>query len=199
MVLCIAVLVLLLLTIIFGGLFKSRGSKIADLNSQIETLNKDKDNLSAQIGALTQENQTLQSSITATLPAAKTAETNSIVDLIPMLNDGVYVVQSTGSQLRYISVPKGYLQDKLGEYRDDAFRLCRLHRRCTDLPVLCAVHRPRDRSCRGRHRLCQHRPQRNRLDKHDSVRLMTLLLRSSITAAIPRLPTAVRAIAVALG
>ena len=37
-----------------------------------------------------------------------------------MLNDGVYVVQSTGSQLRYISVPKGYLQDKLGEYRDDA-------------------------------------------------------------------------------
>lgn len=97
-----------------------RGSKIADLNSQIETLNKDKDNLSAQIGALTQENQTLQSSITATLPAAKTAETNSIVDLIPMLNDGVYVVQSTGSQLRYISVPKGYLQDKLGEYRDDA-------------------------------------------------------------------------------
>ena len=120
MVLCIAVLVLLLLTIIFGGLFKSRGSKIADLNSQIETLNKDKDNLSAQIGALTQENQTLQSSITATLPAAKTAETNSIVDLIPMLNDGVYVVQSTGSQLRYISVPKGYLQDKLGEYRDDA-------------------------------------------------------------------------------
>ena len=52
--------------------------------------------------------------------AAKTAETNSIVDLIPMLNDGVYVVQSTGSQLRYISVPKGYLQDKLGEYRDDA-------------------------------------------------------------------------------
>ena len=116
MVLCIAVLVLLLLTIIFGGLFKSRGSKIADLNSQIETLNKDKDNLSAQIGALTQENQTLQSSITATLPAAKTAETNSIVDLIPMLNDGVYVVQSTGSQLRYISVPK----DKLGEYRDDA-------------------------------------------------------------------------------
>ena len=35
MVLCIAVLVLLLLTIIFGGLFKSRGSKIADLNSQI--------------------------------------------------------------------------------------------------------------------------------------------------------------------
>ena len=120
MVLCIAVLVLLLLTIIFGGLFKSRGSKIADLNSQIETLNKDKDNLSAQIGALTQENQTLQSSITATLPAAKTAETNSIVDLIPILNDGVYVVQSTGSQLRYISVPKGYLQDKLGEYRDDA-------------------------------------------------------------------------------
>ena len=65
MVLCIAVLVLLLLTIIFGGLFKSRGSKIADLNSQIETLNKDKDNLSAQIGALTQENQTLQSSILA--------------------------------------------------------------------------------------------------------------------------------------
>ena len=120
MVLCIAVLVLLLLTIIFGGLFKSLGSKIADLNSQIETLNKDKDNLSAQIGALTQENQTLQSSITATLPAAKTAETNSIVDLIPILNDGVYVVQSTGSQLRYISVPKGYLQDKLGEYRDDA-------------------------------------------------------------------------------
>ena len=120
MVLCIAVLVLLLLTIIFGGLFKSRGSKIADLNSQIETLSKDKDNLSAQIGALTQENQILQSSITATLPAAKTAETNSIVDLIPMLNDGVYVVQSTGSQLRYISVPKGYLQDKLGEYRDDA-------------------------------------------------------------------------------
>ena len=79
----------------------------------IRDRNKDKDNLSAQIGALTQENQTLQSSITATLPAAKTAETNSIVDLIPMLNDGVYVVQSTGSQLRYISVPKGYLQDKL--------------------------------------------------------------------------------------
>ena len=168
MVLCIAVLVLLLLTIIFGGLFKSRGSKIADLNSQIETLNKDKDNLSAQIGALTQENQTLQSSITATLPAAKTAETNSIVDLIPMLNDGVYVVQSTGSQLRYISVPKGYLQDKLGEYRDDASG----YAASTDLPVLCAVHRPRDRSCRGRHRLCQHRPQRNRLDEHDSVRLL---------------------------
>ena len=186
MVLCIAVLVLLLLTIIFGGLFKSRGSKIADLNSQIETLNKDKDNLSAQIGALTQENQTLQSSITATLPAAKTAETNSIVDLIPMLNDGVYVVQSTGSQLRYISVPKGYLQDKLGEYRDDASGyaastgdapICQYYVLFTDRVIGLAE---------GDTRRARFRPAS-----------MTLLLRSSITAAIPRLPAAVRAIAAA--
>ena len=184
MVLCIAVLVLLLLTIIFGGLFKSRGSKIADLNSQIETLNKDKDNLSAQIGALTQENQTLQSSITATLPAAKTAETNSIVDLIPMLNDGVYVVQSTGSQLRYISVPKGYLQDKLGEYRDDASGYAAS---TGDAPICQYYVLFTDRVIG--------------LAEGDtgfvSTASMTLLLRSSITAAIPRLPAAVRAIAAA--
>ena len=195
MVLCIAVLVLLLLTIIFGGLFKSRGSKIADLNSQIETLNKDKDNLSAQIGALTQENQTLQSSITATLPAAKTAETNSIVDLIPMLNDGVYVVQSTGSQLRYISVPKGYLQDKLGEYRDDASGyaastgdapICQYYVLFTDRVIGLAEGDTgfvsTDRSATG---------------STSTIPSMTLLLRSSITAAIPRLPAAVRAIAAA--
>ena len=182
--LCIAVLVLLLLTIIFGGLFKSRGSKIADLNSQIETLNKDKDNLSAQIGALTQENQTLQSSITATLPAAKTAETNSIVDLIPMLNDGVYVVQSTGSQLRYISVPKGYLQDKLGEYRDDASGyaastgdapICQYYVLFTDRVIGLAEGDTgfvsTDRSATGS--------------------------TSTIPSAIPRLPAAVRAIAAA--
>ena len=120
MVLCIAVAVCLVLALIFGILSNARGKKVAELNTQIETLNKDKENLSAQIGTLTQENQTLQTSIIATLPASKAADTNSIVDLIPLLNDGVYVVQSTGSQLRYISVPAGYLQDKLGEYRDDA-------------------------------------------------------------------------------
>ncbi len=120
LMLCAAVLVFVVLTIIFGVLSSSRGKKITELNTQIETLTKDKDSLSAQIGTLTQENQTLQTSITATLPAPKTAETNSIVDLIPILNDGIYVVQSTGSQLRYLNVPSGYLQDKLGEYRDDA-------------------------------------------------------------------------------
>ena len=120
LVLCIAVLVLFVLTVIFGVLSNVRGKKISDLNTQIETLNKDKDNLSAQVGTLTQENQTLQTSITATLPAPKAAETNSIADLIPQLSDGIYVVQSTGSQLRYLSVPEGYLQNKLGEYRDDA-------------------------------------------------------------------------------
>lgn len=120
LVLCIAVLVFFVLTVIFGTLSHVRGKKISDLNTQIETLSKDKDNLSAQVGTLTQENQTLQTGITATLPAPKAAETNSIADLIPQLADGIYVVQSTGSQLRYLSVPEGYLQNKLGEYRDDA-------------------------------------------------------------------------------
>ncbi len=120
MVLCIALLVFVVLTIIFGAVSASRGKKITDLNSQIETLGKDKDSLSAQLGTLAQENQTLQNSIMATLPAAQLASVNSIADLVPLLNDGIYVVQSTGAQLRYLNVPSGYLQDKLGEYRDDA-------------------------------------------------------------------------------
>ena len=46
LVLCIAVLVFFVLTVIFGTLSHVRGKKISDLNTQTETLNKAQDNLS---------------------------------------------------------------------------------------------------------------------------------------------------------
>lgn len=118
--LCIAVLVCFLLAVLFFSLFLSRGGKIKELNTQIETLTTEKDSLATQITALTQENQTLLTGLTAALPDPTTAQTDSLPDLIPQLNDGVYVVRSTGSQYQYLNVPSGYLQDKLASYRDDA-------------------------------------------------------------------------------
>ena len=99
----------------------SRGGKIKELNSQIDTLGQDKQSLSAQITSLQQQVDTLTASMTSALPDATVADTNTIVDLIPQLADGsTYVVQSSASQLRYIKVPEGYLSDKLGEYRDNS-------------------------------------------------------------------------------
>lgn len=120
MMLCIAVLVFFLLALLFFILFLSRGGKISDLNKQIETLNGEKTTLSDQVNSLTQENQTLLSGLTAALPDPTTAQTDSLPDLIPQLTEGVYVVHSTGSQYQYLSIPAGYLQDKLAAYRDDA-------------------------------------------------------------------------------
>ena len=120
MALCIAVLVCFLLAVLFFALFLSRGGKIKELNEQIETLNGEKTTLSTQVSTLTQENQTLMAGLTASLPDPTTAQTDSLPDLIPQLNDGVYVVRSTGSQYQYLNVPAGYLQDKLAAYRDDA-------------------------------------------------------------------------------
>lgn len=120
MALCIAVLVCFLLAVLFFALFLSRGGKIKELNKQIETLNGEKTSLSTQVTTLTQENQTLMAGLTASLPDPTTAQTDSLADLIPQLNDGVYVVRSTGSQYQYLNVPSGYLQDKLTAYRDDA-------------------------------------------------------------------------------
>lgn len=57
--------------------------------------------------------------LTAALPDPTTAQTNSLADLIPQLTEGVFVVRSTGTQYQYLSVPAGYLQDKLAAYRDD--------------------------------------------------------------------------------
>lgn len=59
-------------------------------------------------------------SLTASLDDPTTAQTTSIADLIPQLTEGVYVVYNTGSQLQYLSVPSGYLQDRLAAYRDDS-------------------------------------------------------------------------------
>lgn len=119
MMLCIAVLVFFLLALLFFILFLSRGGKISDLNKQIETLNGEKTTLSDQVNSLTQENQTLLSGLTDALPDPTTAQTDSLPDLIPQLTEGVYVVHSTGSQYQYLSIPAGYLQDKLAAYRDD--------------------------------------------------------------------------------
>ena len=118
--LCGAVLAFFVIALLFFGLFMSRGGKIKDLNGQIDTLNQDKQALSAQVTSLQQQIDTLTASMTSALPDATVADTNTIADLIPQLTDGVYVVQSTASQLRYLKAPDGYLTDKLGEYRDNA-------------------------------------------------------------------------------
>lgn len=120
LLLCIAVLVFFVLALLFFILFLSRGGKISELNKQIETLNGEKTSLSEQVNSLTQENQTLLSGLTASLPDPTTAQTDSLPDLISQLTDGVYVVRSTGSQYQYLSIPAGYLQDKLAAYRDNA-------------------------------------------------------------------------------
>lgn len=120
MLLCIAVLVFFLLALLFFSLFLSRGGKIKELNKQIETLNGEKNTLSAQVNTLTQDNQTMLAGLTAALPDPKTAQTEDLNALIPQLTEGVYVVRSTGSQYQYLSVPTGYLQDKLAAYRDNA-------------------------------------------------------------------------------
>lgn len=120
LVLCVALLVCALLALIFFVLSTSRGGKIKELNTQIEALNGEKTSLSEQVNALTQENQTLLAGLTAALPDPTTAQTDDLTALIPQLTEGVYVVRSTGSQYQYLSVPSGYLQDKLAAYRDDA-------------------------------------------------------------------------------
>ena len=120
MLLCIAVLVSLVLALLFFILFMVRGSTIKGLNEKLDALGKEKDTLSAQVTTLTQENQSMLTSLAASLPDPKTAETDSLPDLIPQLTEGVYVIYSTGSQYKYLSVPAGFLQDKLAAYRDDA-------------------------------------------------------------------------------
>lgn len=120
MLLCIAVLVCFVLALLFFILFMVRGGTINDLNGQVDTLNKEKESLTAQVGTLTQDNQAMLASLAASLPDPTTAQTTSIADLIPQLAEGVYVVYSTGSQLQYLSVPAGYMQDKLAAYRDDS-------------------------------------------------------------------------------
>lgn len=147
MALCIAVLVCFLLAVLFFVMFLSRGGKIKELNGQIETLNGEKTTLSTQVTTLTQENQTLMAGLTASLPDPTTAQTDSLADLIPQLNDGVYVVRSTGSQYQYLNVPSGYLQDKAHGLPRRCRRLCRGRGRCARLHLLGAVHRPRDRPC----------------------------------------------------
>ena len=120
MLLCIAVLVFFLLALLFFILFLSRGGKIDELNKQVETLNGEKASLSEQVNTLTQDNQTMLAGLTAALPDPTTAQTDDLTALIPQLTEGVYVVRSTGSQYQYLSVPTGYLQDKLTAYRDNA-------------------------------------------------------------------------------
>ncbi len=119
MLLCIAVLVFFVLALLFFILFLSRGGKIKELNKQIETLNGEKTTLSTQVNTLTQDNQTMLTSLAASLPDPTTAQTDDLTALIPQLTEGVYVIHSTGSQYQYLSVPAGYLQDKLAAYRDD--------------------------------------------------------------------------------
>lgn len=120
LMLCIAVLACFVLALLFFILFMVRGGKIGGLNEQVDALNKEKETLTAQVGALTQENQSMLASLTASLDDPTTAQTTSIADLIPQLTEGVYVVYSTGSQLQYLSVPAGYMQDRLAAYRDDS-------------------------------------------------------------------------------
>lgn len=120
MMLCIAVLVCFVLALLFFILFLVRGGTINDLNGQVDTLNKEKETLTAQVGSLTQENQNMLAGLTAALPDPTTAQTTSIEELIPQLTEGVYVVYNTGSSLQYLSVPSGYLQDRLAAYRDDS-------------------------------------------------------------------------------
>lgn len=120
MLLCIAVLVFFLLALLFFILFLSRGGKIDELNKRVETLNGEKTSLSEQVNTLTQDNQTMLAGLTAALPDPTTAQTDDLTALIPQLTEGVYVVRSTGTQYQYLSVPTGYLQDKLTAYRDNA-------------------------------------------------------------------------------
>lgn len=120
LMLCIAVLVCLVLALLFFILFMVRGGKINDLNGQVTSLTQERDTLNAQVTSLTQDNQSMLASLTASLDAPTVAQTTSIADLIPQLTEGVYVVYNTGSQLQYLSVPSGYLQDRLAAYRDDS-------------------------------------------------------------------------------
>lgn len=120
LMLCIAVLVFFVLALLFFILFTVRGGTINDLNGQITTLTQEKDSLSAQVTSLTQENQTMLTSLAGSLDTPTVAETTDLATLIPQLTEGVYVVYNNGSQLQYLSVPSGYLQDRLAAYRDDS-------------------------------------------------------------------------------
>ena len=94
--LCGAVLAFFVIALLFFVLFMSRGGKIKELNSQIDTLGQDKQSLSAQITSLQQQVDTLTASMTSALPDATVADTNTIAELIPQLADGsTYVVQSS--------------------------------------------------------------------------------------------------------
>ena len=105
--LCGAVLAFFVIALLFFVLFMSRGGKIKELNSQIDTLDQDKQSLSAQITSLQQQVDTLTASMTSALPDATVADTNTIAELIPQLADGsTYVVQSSASQLRYIKATR---------------------------------------------------------------------------------------------
>ena len=120
LMLCIAVLVCFVLALLFFVLFLVRGGTISGLSEQVTPLTNDKQTLTAQVSSLTQDNQSMLSSLASDLPDPTTAQTNSIAELIPQLTEGVYVIYNNGSQLQYLSVPAGYLQDRLAAYRDDA-------------------------------------------------------------------------------
>ena len=98
--LCGAVLAFFVIALLFFVLFMSRGGKIKELNSQIDTLGQDKQSLSAQITSLQQQVDTLTASMTSALPDATVADTNTIADLIPQLVDGSTYVAVSYTHLR---------------------------------------------------------------------------------------------------
>jgi len=119
MILCGAVLVFFVLTLLFFGLFLFQKHKTKTLNDELEKLKAENTTLNQEKTTLTQQNQILNASILESLPEPNTANTDSLSELIPQLTESLYVVRITNeSKYQYLKVPDGYLKDQLILFRD---------------------------------------------------------------------------------
>ncbi len=117
MMLCAAVLGASLMAVLFLGLFVWQHGKAKGLKEQVDNLTMEKTTLTKQLSDLSQETETLRKSVIDSLPEPKTAQTDSLPELIPQLTDALYVVH-VGDGFDYIKVPEGYLTDTLNTYKD---------------------------------------------------------------------------------
>ncbi len=117
MMLCAAVLGASLMAVLFLGLFVWQHGKAKGLKEQVDNLTMEKTTLTNQLSALSQEAETLRKSLMDSLPEPKTAQTDSLPELIPQLTDALYVIH-VGDGFDYIKVPEGYFTDTLNTYKD---------------------------------------------------------------------------------
>ena len=135
--LCGAVLAFFVIALLFFVLFMSRGGKIKELNSQIDTLGQDKQSLSAQITSLQQQVDTLTASRHQHYRGPHSAACRRQHLCRTELGLAAPLYQGPGglSERQARRIPR----QLVGLRRSTGRR--------ADLHVLCAVHRPRHRPC----------------------------------------------------